>query len=228
MSSDIRAAHSPTVTTELLRFGFVLIGVQALRALAAWPLWSLLRLEDHDVRSNLISALSFLIVGAVLLVWARPSAASLGLRWSQTSRRAKIAYAAGLSVLLGMVLLSVVFDATLFQVNVHSVVITPLFEELLFRGWGWGRLEPALRGQRGGLWTLLLTTALFGLWHLGYVDHLLRVLPLHGEGMSLGVVLIWKVMIGGAVGLLAGWVRLRSGQVYGSFLVHGFWNLFGR
>jgi membrane protease YdiL (CAAX protease family) len=89
-------------------------------------------------------------------------------------------------------------------------------------------LEAALSGKSAGLWTWLLTTALFGLWHVGYVDHLLRVLPLHSETASLGVVLIWKVIIGGAVGFLAGWVRWRSGQVYGALLVHGLWNLFGR
>lgn len=227
----IPAAHlspPPRLRSRLLQFVLVLLGVQALRAVVAWPLWSLLRLADHDLRSNLISVLSFLIVGALLWLWRRPAAAELGLHWSRASRRERLVYAIGAGLLLALVLSSVTLDPGLLLVNIHSVLITPVFEELLFRGYGWGQLEAALSRKRAGLWTWLLTTALFGLWHLGYADHLLRLLPLHGETASLGVVLFWKVVIGVAVGFLAGWVRWRTGKVYGAVLVHGLWNLFGR
>ena len=155
-----------------------LAAIQALRAVIAVPLWALVHLENHDLRVPLISALSFLILGAVLWVWRRPRPAELGLHWNQTSPRERWAYAGGAALLLVLTLVSGLFDRGLLLVNLSSVWVTPVFEELLFRGFCWDRLTPAIRGKYSGLWTWVLTTGSVGLWHLGYVDHLLRVLPL--------------------------------------------------
>ena len=214
--------------TRMIGVALSLAAAQALRAAIAVPLWAIVRLDNHDLRVPLISALSFMILAALLWVWRRPRAAELGLQWSQTSRLERWAYVGGAALLLMLTLVSGLFDRGLLLVNLSSVWVTPAFEELLFRGYCWRRIAPAIRGKYSGLWTWALTTALFGLWHLGYVDHLLRVLPLHPQAEPLRMVLFWKVVIGAAVGFWAGLARWRTGKVYAAFLVHAFWNLFGR
>ena len=49
-------------------------------------------------------------------------------------------------------------------------MLLPVFEELLFRGFLWDRLERAFGGGSAALW---LSAALFGLWHVGYADTIL-------------------------------------------------------
>ena len=49
----------------------------------------------------------------------------------------------------------------------YSCIVTPVFEELLFRGYIWNQLS----GIWGNKWPTYLTTSiLFGLWHLAYID----------------------------------------------------------
>lgn len=49
----------------------------------------------------------------------------------------------------------------------YSCIVTPVFEELLFRGYIWNQLS----GIWGNKWPTYLTTSiLFGLWHLVYID----------------------------------------------------------
>lgn len=67
------------------------------------------------------------------------------------------------------------FSITLFCVKkftlqnllmvVYAGIVTPVFEELLFRVFIWNRLSFHIKKE----WkVLLIVTALFGLWHIGY------------------------------------------------------------
>ena len=49
----------------------------------------------------------------------------------------------------------------------YSCIVTPVFEELLFRGYIWNQLSGILRSKWA---TYLTTTILFALWHLAYID----------------------------------------------------------
>jgi uncharacterized protein len=85
--------------------------------------------------------------------------------------------------------------ATQFAVNFIAIaVLAPIFEELMFRGLGYGLLEPFGAGT-----AIVVTGVLFGLVH-GYV----YVLP---------VFIVY--------GLVLGWLRSRTGSIYPGMLAHG-------
>ena len=103
---------------------------------------------------------------------------------------------------------------------IYACLVTPVFEELLFRGYIWNKLSMMF----GSKWkTYLLTTILFGLWHLAYMDSIaFRV----EDGLL--TVMVWKVMTGLCFGIILGAVRMKTQNCYAAILLHGAMNLFGR
>lgn len=109
-------------------------------------------------------------------------------------------------------------EATLLLI--YSSIVTPIFEELIFRGGVWNQLSVIFkRAVPVYLWS----SVLFGIWHLSYFDSLaIRV----GEGLP--EALIWKVITGLCYGLVLGLLRLRAKNCYSTMLLHGAMNIFGR
>ena len=103
---------------------------------------------------------------------------------------------------------------------VYSSIVTPIFEELIFRGYIWNELNQIFTSE----WkTYIITTILFALWHLGYISSIaFRV-----EDDLLNV-MIWKVITALCFGIVLGAVRLKTKNCYSTMLVHGVMNLFGR
>lgn len=103
---------------------------------------------------------------------------------------------------------------------VYSSIVTPIFEELIFRGYIWNELNQIFTSE----WkTYIVTTILFALWHLGYISSIaFRV-----EDDLLNV-MIWKVITGLCFGIVLGAVRLKTKNCYSTMLLHGVMNLFGR
>ena len=103
---------------------------------------------------------------------------------------------------------------------VYSSIVTPVFEELIFRGYIWNELNQIFTSE----WkTYIITTILFALWHLGYISSIaFRV-----EDDLLNV-MIWKVITGLCFGIVLGAVRLKTRNCYSTMLLHGVMNLFGR
>lgn len=86
----------------------------------------------------------------------------------------------------------------LMLLGVTALVLAPLFEETLFRG----VLLPVLARRWGSGWGVLLSAAAFALAHLSLGE----LLPLFVLGLGLG------------------WLRLQSGRLGASVLMHGLWN----
>lgn len=104
-----------------------------------------------------------------------------------------------------------------------AALATPLFEETLLRGYVWGRLEPAW----GSGWALVLVSAaLFGLWHLGYVDAVAwRIAqPDVAAEAGLAAIMAGKVLFGAAIGVVFGALRMKRGACLPSGILHGIWN----
>ena len=78
------------------------------------------------------------------------------------------------------------------------VFVGPFFEEIIFRGWLYG----GLKDEWGDMPALVLSSALFAL--------------IHGDAPGLPALF--------ALGMVFGWVYRRSGSLWASILVHGFWN----
>ena len=103
---------------------------------------------------------------------------------------------------------------------VYSSIVTPIFEELIFRGYIWNELNQIFTSE----WkTYIITTILFALWHLGYISSIaFRV------EYDLLNVMIWKVITGLCFGIVLSAVRLKTKNCYSTMLLHGVMNLFGR
>lgn len=102
----------------------------------------------------------------------------------------------------------------------YSSLITPIFEELLFRGYVWNRLSVIFKyGPSVYLWSSFL----FGIWHLGYFDSLaFRV------ETDLVQALSWKMITGLCYGLILGLLRWKTRNCFSTMLLHGAMNIFGR
>ncbi|NPV75513.1 MAG: CPBP family intramembrane metalloprotease [Anaerolineae bacterium] len=217
-----------SIRTVLLVVG-VLILAQGIRKLLFWLGWRLAQPGPDGWAWEALSILSFLLTGTILWLVLRPAGRDLGLDWGTMQRIGRASVLAGGALLLALLISSALLDSSLLLANLHSVLVVPLFEEAIFRGWGWSRLERSLSGRLAGFLTYLVVTGLFALWHLGYGDVVyLRGLGSQTADPPLRVILFYKVLAGGAVGLLAGFARWRTGKLYWPFLLHGFWNMFGR
>jgi membrane protease YdiL (CAAX protease family) len=103
---------------------------------------------------------------------------------------------------------------------VYACAVTPVFEEILFRGFVWNKLSGAFKNQ----WiTYIITTLLFALWHLGYIDTV--ALKAHG---NIAVIMLWKAITGLCFGVVLGFARIKAKNCYFTILLHGIMNVFGR
>jgi membrane protease YdiL (CAAX protease family) len=65
---------------------------------------------------------------------------------------------------------------------------------------------------------------LFSIWHLGYLDvFLIHPMVVH---TNLTMILVSKMGIGIVLGLIVGYLRLKTGKTYASYIFHGLWNVF--
>jgi len=102
----------------------------------------------------------------------------------------------------------------------YGSVITPIFEELIFRGYAWNKLNIVFKKEWG---TYLITVVLFGIWHLGYFNSVaFRV------ETGLLKIMLWKVGIGLGYGIVLGAMRLKTKNSYSTILLHSVMNIFGR
>lgn len=202
----------------------VLIIVQLFRASVMYGLWFVVKPGQDIILFQILNGISFLIVGIVLLLLIKPSLKELGLNLDNVRKRTRIIYLSGGIILLIVIVLPYTFAYEL-DVLILSIVfglITPAFEELLFRGYLWNMTENAMKTRKSGIITWIIITLMFGLWHIGYLD----VFLIHPKQINLISLLTMKIMVGLILGAIVGFIRLKTKKVYGSFLFHGFWNTF--
>ncbi|MGB9980423.1 CPBP family intramembrane glutamic endopeptidase [Methanobacterium sp.] len=202
----------------------ILIIIQLLRAFVMDGLWYVIKPGENLVLFQILNGISFLIAGVLLLAVCRPSLKDLSLNLDDIKKRTKIIYLTGMIALPVFIFLPVFLGAELDIIVLSFIfgLIVPAFEELLFRGYLWNNMQNSLKGKHSGLITWITITLLFGLWHVGYID----VFLIHPKEFALVPLLIGKIEVGLILGAIVGFIRLKSNKVYGSFLFHGFWNVF--
>ena len=210
----------PKIVLNLLIIQTVRIGM----------LQALLQIND---KAMLYRSFLLIPIGILLFLSVRPSLGSLGLDIRQMGKRVKIVYLIGGIMVIMLALLSPSLwlepsPMTIISV-VESVLIYPIFEELLFRGYVWGKLEKQFEGRRfGGIEIIALNSLLFGLWHLGYLDVIYMRTQVQLTSAPFVTIMFYKVLTGMVFGVLTGVARWRLKSTYGSILVHSFLNIFGR
>jgi len=102
----------------------------------------------------------------------------------------------------------------------YGSIVTPIFEELIFRGYIWNELNAIFEKE----WiTYIVSAVLFALWHLGYVDSIA-----FRTETGLASVMLWKAVVGLGYGIVLGALRLKTRNSYSTMLLHGVMNIFGR
>lgn len=97
----------------------------------------------------------------------------------------------------------------------YGSIVTPVFEELVFRGYLWNRLYAVLSKE---ISVFIWSVALFTVWHMGYM------IPQIASGNITAVV--WKLAAGLGYGTVLGLLRLKTKNCYATMLLHGVLNIF--
>ena len=98
---------------------------------------------------------------------------------------------------------------------IYGSIVTPVFEELIFRGYIWNRFNAVFSKE---IFVFIWNVILFTIWHIGYmIPHVL-------SGNITAVV--WKLAAGLGYGTVLGFVRLKTKNCYATMLLHGVLNLF--
>lgn len=207
----------------VLKIIVVLAGIQFLRVILFGVLSAI---TQPSVSLQIIwNGLSFIIVGIILLIYFKPSLNDLGLGYDNIRLRTRILYITGFSVLSTLILSQYIFEWEL-HVLIFSIVfgiITPVFEELLFRGYIWSKLHESDGIISPDILTFLTVTLLFGVWQLGYIDVFIRNPAIMGNA---GMLITLKIGISLVLGLIVGFLRFKSDKTYASIIIHGLWNIF--
>lgn len=217
-----------TYLGQIGRFLLLVLAIQIVRALIVAGLWRLLHPAPDSPIWAYIDIIAFGLIGIGLLLWFRPSREQLALDWRAASRLEIVAYAGMGLLTLGLVISTYFLQPALFVGSLNSAIVIPIFEEFLFRGWGWGQLGRSAPFKASGFVNWLVISLLFGLWHFGYMDvYLLKVAPANPT-MDWGFFFLMKFLTTLVIGLIVGLPRWRTSRVYGSLILHSLINVFGR
>lgn len=117
------------------------------------------------------------------------------------------------------------FSPDVFLSLVISTIATPIFEELIFRGYVWNTLKKYFSNE---LVVYIISTLLFAIWHLGYADSIYFRMGLRGETSGFPYIMLMKVMVGLCFGIVIGFVRYKFKNCHAAMLAHSIMNNFGR
>jgi membrane protease YdiL (CAAX protease family) len=213
---------------QIGRFLLLLLAIQIGRGLIITGLWRFLHPAPDSPLWAVMDMVAFGLIGISLLLYVHPSRKQLALDWKTASRLELAAYIGMGIFTFGLVISTYFLQSDLFIININAAIVIPIFEELLFRGWGWGRLRKVSFFKASGFANWLIISFLFGLWHFGYMDiYLLKVAPAN-PNMDWGIFFAMKFLTTFIIGLIVGFPRWRTGRVYGSLILHSLINIFGR
>ena len=173
---------------------------------------------------QIATAIALIILTFLTIFIAKKQDISLSLK-PDFSRSSKILY------ILFTIFVVTMFITTPFITNstdfksifilIQGALLFPIFEEILFRGYIWNKLE--IVGFKK-IHVFIITSLLFGFWHLGYVDSIMLRVPLD----NLLFIMEMKVLTGIIIGVIVGLARYKTDNVYLSLLIHIIINIFGR
>ncbi len=221
----IISSNSPKVNfiPSITRIITALAGFQLTRALLYWILTKF----HFPTGGDITNVVSLALTGLLIWIVFKPVKTVIGLYGFPKSGGKFAYYGFGLLlvILAGMNLYR---DPSQLMPTIASCVVFPLFEEPIFRVWIWSRVAAALPARANELLTLIVSTVLFALWHLGYWDVVAVHVRSSTSSASLTHIMLMKMVVASIIGLLAGFLRWKTGKIYASILFHAFWNLFGR
>jgi len=107
---------------------------------------------------------------------------------------------------------------------IYGSIITVIFEEIIFRGYIYKKIS----NIKNDLWAYIISTLIFGIWHLGYIDSVMWRASIISPNANILNIMFWKVITGLLFGAAVGFFRYKNKNVYSSMLAHALLNTFGR
>ncbi len=207
--------------SKILKIVILLIIIQVIRIIVRKLL--LLFIPTTSLSIMIINMLIFIIYIYLLIKISKRS--NIDLRVFKVNNKNSYVLLSIMFLILFIINLFVTkfeFD-TLISI-IYGIIVTPIFEELLFRGYIWGRINKFIKNE---LIIYIIVTILFSLWHILYFDSYIMNSKLNGLTFTYNIIM-WKIIIGFIFGLVTGFVRYKIKNTYSSMLVHSFMNMFGR
>jgi membrane protease YdiL (CAAX protease family) len=154
-----------------------------------------------------------LVLAAVLTAWAPRR---YGWQWGSTRRHWRLLVGSALGVVTVVVAFRTLAGQVPYVPSFAEVVVVPLGEEGLFRGFllvtVGAVLAPAMTPDRAGWAAVGISSVAFGVGHLGNLGY-----------VPTGFVLV-QAAAATLFGALAGWVRLRTDSLAGPVILHAAMN----
>ena len=104
---------------------------------------------------------------------------------------------------------------------IYGAFITVIFEEILFRGLVYEEIS------NNKTYKFLLSTLMFGFWHLGYIDTIIFRTSLFNPTADIFNIMVWKLITGLILGLIFGFLKYKTDNTYSSMLAHMLVNAIG-
>jgi membrane protease YdiL (CAAX protease family) len=177
---------------------------------------------------RLICSFSQIITLIFFVILTKPSTKELGIYWQDIKTKMKYLYVVGGLFVLLLVVSSyfIMWDIRYYALmtNINFGITTPILEELVFRGYSWAKFK-----EQGfsNIKTLITTSIIFGLFHLGYYYQISYATQFHPDAPSMSKIMFTKVVFTIILGLFLGLIRWKSQKVYGSIIVHSILNIVG-
>ena len=177
---------------------------------------------------RLICSISQIITLIFFVILTKPTAEELGIYWKDIKKRMKYLYVVGGLFVLLLIVSSyfIMWDIRYYALmtNINFGITTPILEELIFRGYSWAKFkEQGFSNSK----TLIITSILFGLFHLGYYYQISYATQFHPDAPSMIKIMFTKVVFATLLGLIFGLIRWKSRKIYGSIIVHSILNIVG-
>ncbi len=154
-----------------------------------------------------------LLLGAALTLWAPRR---FGWQWGRTRQEARAVAVSLVAVVLVVAGFRLLAGQAPYAPTFAEVVVVPLGEEALFRGFVLTSLLCALGPRLGAgaatRWAVGISAVAFGIGHLGNLGY-----------APTGFVLV-QALAAALFGVLAGWLRVRTDSLAGPVLLHAAMN----
>jgi uncharacterized protein len=208
-----------SIVSELIIIG--IIGIVLL-----WFSNNFLILNPSKPAFRIIGSIVQLLTLVLFVYIKKPSVNGIGLSWKGLNSKHKKFYLIGLA-LIPLLIISACFFMPFFAfaMNIRFGIVAALFEEILFRGYIWQRLEE----KKFDDITIIFTTALFfGLFHLTYFYEISYATSFFTDAPGISSILRQKVLANLGYGLFLGFIRYKSKNLYLPLIVHSIGNIIGQ
>ena len=179
---------------------------------------------DHTLISEVIVSMIFmLIIIAVSTVVIKRKKLDINLFPERFSSVYKILTVIAMLLLIAAPIITKSYELYDLLWLLYNAVVTVIFEEIIFRG----LIYKSISKIYNDLIAYIVSTALFGIWHLGYIDTIIWRTSLFASAPNIAKIMCMKVITGLLIGIVIGFLRYKKKNVYLSMLLHSVINIIG-